>query len=123
VIVVDTSVWIDHLRKGDQTLATLLERCEVLMHPMVLGELACGGLRNRSEILHALANLPRSAAATDEEVLYFIEHRGLFGRGIGYVDAHLLAAVSIASPARLWTRDRRLQSVADLLGVGYGLPE
>jgi len=119
VILVDTSVWIDHLRKGDQTLATLLERCEVLMHPMVLGELACGVLRNRSEILHALANLPRSAAAADEEVLYFIEHRELFGRGIGYVDAHLLAAVSIASPARLWTRDRRLQSLADLLGVGW----
>jgi predicted nucleic acid-binding protein len=122
VILVDTSVWIDHLRNGDQTLAMLLERCEVLVHPMVLGELACGGLRNRREILRALANLPRSAAATDEEVLYFIEHRELFGRGIGYVDAHLLAAVSIASPARLWTRDRRLQSLADLLGVGSGLP-
>ena len=122
MILVDTSVWIDHLRKGDQTLATLLERCEVLMHPMVLGELACGGLRNRSEILHALANLPRSAAATDEEVLYFIERREVYGRGIGYVDAHLLAAVSIAPPARLWTRDRQLRSLAELLGVGYGLP-
>ncbi|MFU8814475.1 MAG: type II toxin-antitoxin system VapC family toxin [Pseudomonadales bacterium] len=120
MILVDTSVWIDHLRRGDPMLVTLLERCEVLMHPMALGELACGGLRNRSEILHALANLPRIATATDEEVLYFIERRELFGRGIGYVDAHLLAAVSIASPARLWTRDRRLQSVADLLGVGYG---
>jgi predicted nucleic acid-binding protein len=119
VILVDTSVWIDHLRKGDSHLISLLEACQVIVHPHVLGELACGTLRNRAEVLRNLANLPRIATATDAEVLFFIERRALHGRGIGYVDAHLLAAVSIAGSVCMWTRDPRLREVAESLAVGY----
>jgi len=112
MILVDTSVWIDHLRTGDTELAALLNNSQVLMHPFVLGELACGNLSNRDEVLALLKNLPRAAVATDDEVLFFIEQRVLMGRGIGYVDAHLLAAVALDGSARLSTRDKRLQMVA-----------
>ena len=112
MILVDTSVWIDHLRTGDTELATLLNNSQVLMHPFVLGELACGNLGNRDEVLSLLKDLPRAAVATDDEVLFFIEQYALMGRGIGYVDAHLLAAVALDGSARLSTRDKRLQTVA-----------
>ena len=117
MILVDTSVWIDHLRVGDEGLVTLLDSAQVLCHPFVVGELACGNLRNRDEALTLLGELPCVAVATDAEVLYFIEQHGLMGRGIGYIDAHLLAAVSLAGPARLWTRDKRLGAVATDLGL------
>ena len=94
MILVDTSVWIDHLCTGDDELAALLNGSRVLMRPFVLGELACGNLRNRQEVLRLLKALPSAAVATDEEVLYFIERHASTGRGIGYVDAHLLAAVA-----------------------------
>lgn len=113
MILVDTSVWIDHLRSGDEALVALLNESRVLMHPFVLGELACGNLRNRDEVLGLLKDLPRATVASDEEVLFFIERHALMGRGIGYVDAHLLAAVALAGVARLWTRDRRLRAVAE----------
>lgn len=103
MILVDTSVWVDHLRAGDAELAALLNGSQVLMHPFVLGELACGNLRNRMEVLALLKDLPRAAVATDEEVLFFIEQHALMGRGIGYVDAHLLAAVALGDVTRLWT--------------------
>jgi predicted nucleic acid-binding protein len=119
MILVDTSVWIDHLRVGDEGLVTLLDSAQVLCHPFVVGELACGNLRNRGEALTLFGELPRVAVATDAEVLYFIEQHGLMGRGIGYIDAHLLAAVSLAGPARLWTRDKRLGAVATDLGLAY----
>jgi len=119
MILVDTSVWIDHLRVGDEGLVTLLDSAQVLCHPFVVGELACGNLRNRGEALTLFGELPRVAVATDAEVLYFIEQHGLMGRGIGYIDAHLLAAVSLAGPARLWTRDKRLCAVATDLGLAY----
>jgi len=119
MILVDTSVWIDHLRVGDEGLVTLLDSVQVLCHPFVVGELACGNLRNRGEALTLFGELPRVAVATDAEVLYFIEQHGLMGRGIGYIDAHLLAAVSLAGPARLWTRDKRLGAVATDLGLAY----
>lgn len=119
MILVDTSVWIDHLRAGDVDLATLLNGSQVLMHPFVLGELACGNLRNRNEVLALLKDLPRAAVATDDEVLFFIERHTLMGRGIGYVDAHLLAAVTLGDSARLWTRDKRLRAVADSLALSY----
>ena len=112
MILVDTSVWIDHLRAGDRKLATLLEGAQILSHPFVKGELACGNLQNRSELLTLLSELPQVAVASDEEVLFFIEEHKLMGRGVGYIDAHLLAAVSLATPARLWTRDKRLAAVA-----------
>lgn len=120
MILVDTSVWVDHLRAGDAALGALLNRSQVLMHPFVLGELACGNLRNRSEVLRLLKNLPQAPVASDEEVLFFIERNMLMGRGIGYVDAHLLAAVTLGGSMHLWTRDRRLRSVAESLELAYG---
>ncbi len=117
MILVDTSVWIDHLRSGDEDLTALLNRSQVLMHPFVLGELACGNLANRNEVLGLLNDLPRSPVATDNEVLIYIEQQILMGRGIGYIDAHLLAAVALEGTARLWTRDKRLHAVADALSL------
>jgi len=119
VILVDTSVWIDHLRVGDTKLEQLLNTGQVLMHPLVLGELACGNLHNRDELLGLLGELPQATRASDQEVLFFIKRHNLMGKGIGYIDAHLLAAVSLSSPARLWTRDKRLSQVAEELGLGW----
>jgi predicted nucleic acid-binding protein len=119
VILVDISVWVDHLRSGDRGLAALLTASLVLMHPFVLGELACGNLRRRGEILALLKGLPRVAVATDDEVLFFIERHALMGRGIGYVDVHLLAAVALHGSASLWTRDKRLRVAAESLNLGY----
>ena len=120
MILVDTSVWVDHLRVGDAALGELLNHSQVLMHPFVLGELACGNLRNRSEVLRLLKDLPQAPVASDEEVLFFIERNALMGRGIGYVDAHLLAVVTLGGSTHLWTRDKRLQSVAEALALAYG---
>lgn len=117
MILVDTSVWVDHLRAGDETLAALLNSNQVLVHPFVLGELACGNLRQRMEVLTLLKNLPHAVVALDEEVLFFIEQHGLMGRGIGYVDAHLLAAVALDGGARLWSRDKRLHALAGEMGI------
>jgi predicted nucleic acid-binding protein len=118
LILVDTSVWIDHLRKGLPTLGAALEREEVMVHPFVIGELACGSLKDRNEVLALLAALPRAVVATDEEVLLFIKQRRLMGRGIGYVDAHLLASVTLSEGTQLWTHDARLRAVAADLGLG-----
>jgi predicted nucleic acid-binding protein len=112
VILVDTSVWIDHLRTGEPALATALEGGRVMMHPFVLGELACGNLQNRREVLRLLNALPAAPTATDPEALDFIERRALMGRGLGYIDVHLLASTALAADARMWTRDRRLAAVA-----------
>jgi predicted nucleic acid-binding protein len=117
MILADTSVWIDHLRTGDERLADLLDRGEVLSHPYVRGELALGGLRPGSPVLADLADLPQAVRAQDEEVMAMIATRGLSGRGIGWVDAHLLAAAALTPGSRLWTRDRRLGEVAEELGV------
>jgi predicted nucleic acid-binding protein len=117
VILVDTSVWVDHLRQGDDTLAALLESGRVLTHPFIIGELALGSLRQRAVILGALRNLPRAQAARDDEVLHFIDRAALAGSGIGYIDAHLLAAARLTPGATLWTRDRRLAEVAARLGL------
>ncbi|MBI2753130.1 MAG: type II toxin-antitoxin system VapC family toxin [Betaproteobacteria bacterium] len=119
MILVDTSVWVDHLRDGAPALAAALERGSVLMHPFVLGELACGNLKNRGEVLRLLGELPAAPMATDPEALDYIERRGLMGRGIGYLDVHLLASVALAGTARLWTRDKRLAAVAADLKLAY----
>jgi len=119
MILVDTSVWVDHLRAGDEDLVYLLNHSQVLMHPFVLGELACGNLRNRNEVLALLKDLPQATVATDDEVLFFIERHALTGRGIGYVDAHVLAAVILRGATWLWTRDKRLRTVADSLELAY----
>jgi len=117
VILVDTSVWIDHLRRHNQTLAKLLHAGMVLTHPFVTGELALGNLRQRKVVLTALSDLPRANVATEPEVLRFIDQFALLGRGIGYVDVHLLAAVRLTPGAELWTNDKRLQRAAAQLGV------
>ena len=122
MILVDTSIWIDHLRDGDDDLASLLEALQVLVHPFVVGEMACGNLGNRAEVLELLGDLPTANAASDPEVLYFIDRHRLMGKGIGYVDAHLLAAVLLNPPARLWTRDKRLGTIAEELGLAYPVP-
>lgn len=111
MIVVDTSVWVEHLKAGDPELARLLNDGQVLGHPFVLGELALGGLRNRKGVLEAMAGLPQAVVATHEEVVALIDGRALWGRGVGFVDAHLLASTTL-SGARLWTRDRGLAAVA-----------
>lgn len=117
MILADTSVWVDHLRRGDSGLAAALEAVEVCIHPFVVGELACGSLRNRGEVLELLGRLPGVPVATDEEALDFIERRALMGRGIGYIDVHLLASAALSGTTRLWTRDRRLAAVATDLGL------
>ena len=117
MILVDTSVWIDHLRDGDRVLGELLDRAAVLGHAFVLGELACGNLRRRDAILALLADLPLAVPAADREVLTMIQHHRLMGRGIGYIDAHLLASTLLTRGSRLWTRDRQLSEVARALGV------
>ncbi len=119
MILVDTSVWVDHLRAGAAQLAVLLERSLVVMHPMVLGELACGNLKDRETLLALWRNLPQLTAAADTEVLFFLERHRLWGRGIGYIDVHLLASVSLNAEAQLWTRDRRLQESAVQLGLAF----
>lgn len=118
MILVDTSVWIDHFRAGDAALTSLLQTNLVCMHAWVIGELACGNLGNRKEVLGLLRALPHVTVATADEVLYFIEQHRLMGRGIGYIDAHLLAATAIHA-ARIWTRDKRLKGLAEDLGLAY----
>lgn len=119
MILVDTSIWVDHLRHGDDRLASLLNECKVLIHSFVIGELACGNLKNRAEILRLLQNLPQAAIATDAEVLFYIERHQLMVRGIGYIDAHLMASAALEEPTLLWTRDKRLSAVASGLGLAF----
>ena len=121
MILVDTSVWIDHLRSASAILSELLGDGEVLGHPFVLGELALGNLRRREEILRILRRLPQATSASHGELLEFIDREVLFGRGIGYVDAHLLAAARLTAGTKLWTHDRRLQAVAAQLGLAATL--
>ena len=116
MILVDTSVWVDHLRNGLPLLANLLQEGEVLIHPWVIGEIACGNLRNRNQVLELLQGLPAAVVASDSEVLLLIERSNLMGRGIGYVDAHLLAAAKL-SRCGLWTQDRRLAVLAQEQGL------
>lgn len=117
MILVDTSVWVDHLRRGDARLAKLLERSLVAMHPFVMGEIACGSLSDRAVVLELLQELPTVVVADNDEAFGFIERHRLYGKGIGYVDVHLLASVALTQGATLWTRDKRLHAVADDLGL------
>jgi len=119
MILVDTPVWVDHFREGLPALAALLDRNAVLMHPFVLGELACGDLKSRRETLRLLANLPIAPKASDAEVLQFIERHKLMGKGIGLIDAHLLAATALAADAELWSHDKRLAQQAKTLKLDY----
>ena len=119
MVLTDTSVWIDHLRINDPELFALLDRRQIIIHPMVIGELACGNLPNRYDVLEQLEGLPQITVATDDEVLFFIEHHQLMGTGIGYVDAHLLTASVLHGETQLWTRDRRMMTVADQLDIMF----
>ena len=116
MILVDTSVWVDHFRTGNRKLAGLLDEEQVLTHPLVIGELACGSLRNRAEVLALLEALPEAEMAEHREVLEFVEHERLYGHGIGWVDVHLLAAARLVGAA-LWTLDRPLLKVASALAI------
>jgi predicted nucleic acid-binding protein len=117
VILVDTSVWIDHFHKPVARLVEALEQQLVLAHPFVIGELACGQLTSRRVVISLLSALPRAVVATDGEAMHLIEAHRLWGRRLAYVDVHLLAATRLTEDAQLWTADRRLQSVARALGL------
>jgi len=116
VILVDTSIWVDHLRVADRQLAGMLIDEAVLCHPFVVGELACGALRRRREILELLGHLPQAPVVEHDEVLAFVEAHALAGSGLGWIDLHLLASATLAGE-RVWTRDRRLAHAARRLGV------
>ena len=118
MVLVDTSVWVEHLRKGNARLRELLDRGLVFCHPFVVGELACGHLKHRQQILSLLKALPAAPRAEDDEVLQFIEKRELAGIGLGLIDVHLLAS-TVLSDAVLWTEDRRLKTAANRIGIGY----
>ena len=118
MMLVDTSVWIDHLRQGDVGLMDALNAGQVWMHSFVIGELACGHLRSRAEVLSLLQALPPMPVSTDKEVLFLIDQHELMGRGIGYIDVHLLASARLGG-VLLWTRDKRLNALATELGVAH----
>ena len=115
-VLVDTSVWVDHLRHGEALLQDLLTSGQVTTHPFIIGELACGNLAHRGEILRLLSELPTVNVASHEEVLHLIEQHKLHGKGLGWLDAHLLAS-ALLSKTPLWTRDRRLAIAAKTLGI------
>ncbi len=121
MVLVDTSIWVDYIRFGDEQLAQLLRQDRVLMHDMVLGEIACGSLQQRADRLDVLGDLPRIDSAEHNEVMGFIDKNQLFGCGIGYVDNHLLAAVKLHAGFKLWSRDKRLAAAAQRLGVAFGV--
>jgi len=123
MILADTSLWIDHFRRSDLRLARFLDRGDVVMHPFVLAELALGYVPRIAEMIEDLRTLPRAIVADTDEVLKFIAHRKLSGSGIGYVDAHLLAAVALASETFLWTRDKRLYTAAQSLSLAAEIQE
>jgi predicted nucleic acid-binding protein len=119
-ILADTSVWIDHFRRRDPVLARFLDRGEVVMHPFVIGELALGTASKIASLMDDLHDLPKAKAANNDEVLKFIAERKLAGSGIGYVDAHLLAAAALSPETFIWTRDKRLLAVAQSLALASG---
>jgi predicted nucleic acid-binding protein len=118
VILVDTSVWIEHFRSTNPLLSELLDQEQVFVHPFVLGEIACSNLTHRQEIIALMRALPTVQRADDHEILFFIEQRALMGRGIGLIDIHLLASC-LMQPCSIWTADKRLNAVAQELGAAF----
>lgn len=116
MILVDTSVWVDHLRRGSRQLTRLLDTGEAACHPFIIGELACGNLKRRSEILDLLGALPAVPLARHDEVLHLVDRHRLQGRGLGWIDAHLLASAAL-SRCTIWTKDRALDAAAGKLGL------
>ena len=126
MILVDTSVWVDHLRSGNPHLGRMLEAGSVLAHPFVVGEVVLGHLRQRATVLHALLRLPQAILASEAETRHFIDRHTLFGRGIGYIDAHLLAATQLTPDARIWSvcnlATSVLHDLAEALGLAIASP-
>lgn len=122
MILVDTSIWIDHFRYGDAELRRIIEDDRLLCHPSVIGELALGGLRDRSSVMAFLAAQRGAVVATHDEVMTMIDRYGIFSMGIGYTDAHLLASVLLEQRAALWTRDKRLRAAAEKAGAPLHIP-
>ncbi len=122
MILADTSVWVDHLRTPNDQLQGLLDRRQIIIHPFVVGELALGNMRQRARTLFALKRLPRAMVARDSDVLSLIDNHRLHGRGVGYIDVHLLASTLITPEAVIWSRHRRLMAVADDLAVAAKFP-
>jgi predicted nucleic acid-binding protein len=120
MVLVDTSIWVDHFRNGNPELMRLLNQDQVMCHPFVLGELACGNLKNRGGILSLLHRLPVAIEATHGEVLEFIENNDLMGRGLGYIDMHLSASARLTG-VPMWTLDKNLDESNKRLGISYGV--
>ena len=123
IVLADTSIWIDHFRGSNRRLAKLLDRGDVVMHPFVIGELLLGKVRKITEMIDDLNALPKATVASDSEVLKFIAERKLPGSGIGYVDAHLLAATALTLETAIWTRDKRLLAAAGSLSLAADIGE
>ena len=118
MVLVDTSIWVAHLRQGLRRLENLLMDAEVICHPFIIGELACGNLKNRNEIISLLQSLPIAPMIEFEEFLFFLDRNHLMGKGIGFVDVHLLASAQLAGMP-LWTADKKLKSAADQLKLAF----
>ncbi len=118
MVLVDTSVWVRHLREGDSDLKQLLNGGQVMCHPYIIGELACGNMKNRREILSLMQALPQATPAQHEEVLQFIELHHLMGKGLGYIDVHLSAS-ALLTRVPMWSYDKRLNEANEMLGIRY----
>ena len=123
MILADTSIWIDHFRRSDLRLARFLDRGEIVMHPFVIGELALRFVPKIAEMMEDLRTLPEAMVANSDEILEFIARRKLSGSGVGYVDAHLLAAAVLAPETFVWTRDKRLHAAAQSLSLAADIRE
>ena len=119
MIIIDTSVWIDHIRQPEVEVELLLKRDQALVHPFVIGEPALGNMKRHDEIINALLHMRQAAVAQTDDVLTIIKRHALSGSGIGYVDAHLLASAAMAAGTRIFTRDKRLAKVATALDLAY----
>jgi len=118
MILVDTSIWVSHLRQSSRRLEKLLMNAEVMCHPFIIGELACGNLENRNEIISLLQSLPMAPTVEFDEFLFFIDRNHMMGQGVGFVDVHLLASAQLAG-VLLWTADKKLKSSADQLELTF----
>ena len=118
MVLVDTSIWVGHMRQGSRRLKKLLMDVEVMCHPFIIGELACGNLKNRNEIISLLQSLPMAPTIEFDEFLFFVDRNHLMGKGVGFVDVHLLASAQLAG-VLLWTADKKLKSSADQLELTF----
>ncbi len=117
MILVDSSIWVDHFRRNNEILSDLLSRHQLLGHPFILGEIMMGNPENRVSIFEALSDLPQARIAENDEVMRFVERNKIYGSGVGYIDAHLLASVRLMPRSSIWTTDRRMALVAERLGI------